>query len=136
MPDDDRRREASRAAARLQHDLGRYIRFWAPEEMEPDTEALRARLIRDVLATRSGPEGVVPAAAVFEEWLAEEGARFAGAEDAAALERLRSSVEKLRALAARLPMLARPELLELDRLTRSIAEDCRGLVRTVRGASR
>ncbi len=130
MAEDDRRREAARAAARLQHDLGRYIRFWAPEEMEPDTEALRARLTRDVLATRSGPEGAVPAAAVFEEWFAEEGARFADAEDAA-LQRLRSSVEKLRALAARLPELARPELLELDRLTRSIAEDCRGLVRTV-----
>ena len=56
MADDPRRK----AARRLQHDLGRYIRFAAPEELEPDTEALRQRLTRDVLGTRSTPEGVVP----------------------------------------------------------------------------
>ncbi len=127
MADDDRRA----AAARLQHDLGRYIRFWAPEEMEADTEAMRARLTRDVLSTRSGPDGSVPAADIFEKWLAEEGHLFGGAGDAATLARLRASIEQVRALAARLPVLARPELLQLDRLTRSIAEDCRGLVRSV-----
>lgn len=127
MVDDVRRA----AAARLQHDLGRYIRFWAPEEMETDTEALRARLTRDVLSTRSGPDGSVPAADIFEQWLADEGHLFRGAGDAATLGRLRASIGQVRALAARLPELTRPELLELDRFTRTIAEDCRGLVRSV-----
>jgi hypothetical protein len=115
-----------RAAARLRHDLGRYIRFTAPADLETDTEALRERLTRDVLATRSGPEGAVPATRVFEAWLAEEGGRFDA--ESGALESLRSSMERLGALARRLPELERGELEELEGLTRSIAEDCRRLV--------
>ena len=114
---------AARAARRLRHDLGRYIRFWAPEEREADSEALRERLARDVLSTRSGPAGVIPATAVFDAWLAEEGHLFPPAK----LEALRRAVDALRSLAPRLPELGRPELEELDRLTRTIAEECRRL---------
>jgi len=124
MADDPRRK----AARRLQHDLGRYIRFAAPEELEPDTEALRQRLTRDVLGTRSTPEGLVPAEAIFETWLAEEGGAFT---DAAEVGTLRDLMRELGRLAARLPELGRGELEELDRLTRSIAGECRRLLRRI-----
>ncbi len=116
-----------RAAARLRHDLGRYIRFWAPETLETETEALRERLTRDVLSTRSGPSGAIPAADVFDAWLAEEGSHFE--DGSAALTDIRQGIDALRALAARLPELRRAELEELDGLTRSIAEGCRRLSR-------
>jgi hypothetical protein len=112
------------AAARLRHDLGRYIRFWAPETLEADTEALRERLTRDVLATRSGLDGVLPATAIFDAWLAVEGSLFEGVE---ALERLRVAMEELRGAASRLPGLGRAELERLDRLTRVVVEECRRL---------
>ena len=124
MAEDPRRK----AARRLQHDLGRYIRFAAPEELEPDTEALRQRLTRDVLGTRSTPEGLVPAEAIFETWLAEEGGAFT---DAAEVGTLRDLMRELGRLAARLPELGRGELEELDRLTRSIAGECRRLLRRI-----
>jgi hypothetical protein len=117
---DDRRA----AAARLRHDLGRYIRFWAPEALEADTEALRERLRRDVLATRSEPEGIVPAAAIFERWLSEEGALFGGSE---ALGRLRAAMAEVRDLASRLAVLERRELERLDELTRVVSLECRRL---------
>jgi hypothetical protein len=115
--------EAARAAQRLAHDLGRYVRFSAPSALEEDTEALRERLARDVLATRSGPHEVLPAAAVFDAWLAEEGHLF----ESERLQTLRLSIEALRALATRIPRLGRGELEELDRLTLTIAGECRRL---------
>ena len=117
----DLRREA---ADRLRHDLGRYIRFSAPASQEASTEDLRDRLSRDVLATRSGPEGAVDAAKVFDRWMSEEGALFEGSD---ALRRLRDAIEELRGLAARLPGLSRAQLERLDALTTTIAAECRKL---------
>ena len=116
---DDRRA----AVARLRHDLGRYIRFWAPDTVEADTESLRGRLTRDVLATRSGPNGVQPAMAIFDTWLAEEGGLF----EAHELRPLRAAIEELRDLSHRLPDLDRAELQRADELTRVIAAECRKL---------
>ena len=119
--DDDRRRAA---AKRLRHDLGRYIRFWAPEHIEAETEALRERLARDVLSTRSGPDGVRSAVEVFDDWMAEEGPLF---EPSDALRRLRAAIEELRDVSRRLPELGRSELERLDALTTVIAEATRKL---------
>ncbi|HVH04864.1 MAG TPA: hypothetical protein VNE71_02560, partial [Myxococcota bacterium] len=74
------------------------------------------------------PEGLVPAEAIFENWLAEEGRAFS---DAAEVGMLRDLVRELGRLAARLPELGRAELEELDRLTRSIAGECRRLLRRI-----
>ena len=115
--------ERRAAAARLRHDLGRYIRFWAPETVETDTASLRERLARDVLATRSGPQGVQPAMAIFDAWLAEQGGLFEPGE----LQPLRAAIEELRALANRLPALGRAELERMDALTRVVAGECRKL---------
>ena len=117
----DRRRDA---ANRLRHDLGRYIRFTAPRELETETEALRERLARDVLATRAEPGRVVAAAAIFDQWLAEEGSLFEGSH---AVRRLAAAVGELRGLAGRLSELGRVELERLDELTRLIAAECRTL---------
>jgi hypothetical protein len=118
---EDRRRDA---AARLRHDLGRYIRFGAPESVEADTAGLRERLRRDVLETRSGPGGVLSAAAVFDAWVSEEGRLFEGSE---VLASLRSALDEIRGLAPRLRELDRRELERLDELTRLVARDCRKL---------
>jgi hypothetical protein len=117
----DRRRAA---ADRLRHDLGRYIRFTAPRVLEADTEALRERLARDVLATRSGPDGVRPAVAIFEQWLSEEGELFEGS---GALAELGAAIDEIRVLADRVSELRRSELERLDALTAVISEACRRL---------
>jgi hypothetical protein len=116
------------AAARLRHDLGRSIRFSAPGGVEPDTEALRERLARDVLATRAGPGGPVAAAEVFDSWRDEEGKAFPPTGPLAeAVEGLAEAVRPLRRLPPGLEGLTRAELERLDARTRDIAAQCRRL---------
>jgi hypothetical protein len=117
------------AAGRLRHDLGKYIRLSAPSSLETDTEALRARLRSDVLATRSGTAGTETAPQVFEAWMREDGALLAGE---ASLDRIRRAIEEVRVLASRLEGLARPELEGLDALTQTIARETRRLVDAAR----
>jgi hypothetical protein len=114
------------AAARLRHDLARYIRLSAPERREERVEALRDRLRSDVLSTRSGPEGVLSAAQVFDAWAREHGGLFsAPASLAARLARVAAAVGEVRNLSARIDALGRPELERLDELTREVAAHCR-----------
>ncbi len=116
------------AAARLRHDLGRSIRFSAPAGLETDTEALRERLARDVLATRSGPDGPAAACTVFDTWRDEEGPALPEAGPfAEAVERLAESIRPLRRLPPGLAGLTRAELERLDARTREIAAGCRRL---------
>jgi len=119
---------AVRTAERLRHDLGKYIRLSAPASIESDTEELRARLAADVLATRSGPGGAVPAAEVFREWLREGGnALSEHAPCAEPIRRIRRSLDTLEPLTRKLAKLSRAELERVDGLTRAIAEECRAL---------
>ncbi|HKD16446.1 MAG TPA: hypothetical protein VKG23_01165 [Thermoanaerobaculia bacterium] len=120
--------DAFRAADRLRHDLGKAIRLSAPDTLETDTEALRARLRADVRETRRGPAGCRSAAELFARWRSESGALFPenGALGArvAAIARI---VGEIGALAETLDTLDRPELERLDRLTRDVARECRAL---------
>ena len=126
--------DAAEAAARLRHDLGRYIRLSAPDVLEADTEALRARLEADVLATRSGAGGPLSAPAVFEAWMREGGALLARREEfAGPLGRIEACLSEVGGLSRRLAALSREELERLDALTRTIAEDCRALAAAARG---
>jgi len=114
------------AAARLRHDLARYIRLSAPAQGEPRVEALRDRLRSDVLSTRSGPLGTLSAAEVFENWMREFGKLFsAPSRFAGRLARVADAVGEVRSLSARIGSLGRPELERLDELTREVAAQCR-----------
>jgi hypothetical protein len=126
--------EAAAAAARLRHDLGRYIRLSAPRALESDTEELRARLAFDVRATRSGESGPVAAPEVFDAWLRDAARVFPrSGELADRLADIASAIEEIRALEPRLDSLPRGELERLDRLTREIAEGCARLWEAARG---
>jgi hypothetical protein len=73
---EDRRLRRKSAAFRLKHDVGKRLRWSAPEERETDLEALRARLASDLR-----PSGDVAAKRdvlqSFFEWKREEGPLFA-----------------------------------------------------------
>lgn len=118
------------AAARLRHDLGKAVRFSAPEAQETSAEPLRARLRADVLETRSGPGGKQTAAEVFDAWRSEERSFFPDAGPLGeSLGRIAAAVEILRRLGPRLASLSQEELGTLDEATREIAVECRRLER-------
>ncbi len=73
---EDRRLRRKTAAFRLKHDVGKALRWSAPEERETDAAALRARLAADLLKHSSGgsPNGDVLQS--FFEWKREEGSMF------------------------------------------------------------
>lgn len=131
------RRSGAEAAARLRHDLGKYIRFSAPETPEPSIEALRERLRADVLSTRRSASDTSAAADVFEEWRREEEANLpASGPLSTYVAKIGRAIEEIRALAARLDTLGRPELEKLDRLTRAVADDCRDFASAAKDAER
>ncbi len=73
---EDRRLRRKTAAFRLKHDVGKALRWSAPEKRETDAAALRARLAADLLKHSSGgsPNGHV--LQIFFEWKREEGSMF------------------------------------------------------------
>lgn len=116
------------AAARLRHDLGKYIRFSAPETIEADTAALRERLRADVLATRRTTSTTHAAADLFEEWRREEAGHFPATGPAAdTLERLSRTMDEIRRLSGEIDTLDRSGLERLDALTRLAVGECRTL---------
>jgi hypothetical protein len=120
--------KTAEAAARLRHDLGKYIRFSAPETRETDTDALRQRLRADVVTTRRTAAGARSAAQVFEQWRSEEAELFpAGGALAEMVERLGRTIEEIRWLCAEIGSLDRPGLERLDALTLTVAKECRAL---------
>ena len=136
MPDPDGRNDAGgalHAAGALRHDLGKAIRFSAPDSPEASTDALRERLREDVVRTRRGDSGQRSAAQVFDEWRGRDGARIPNGAARETVERLGRLMEEVRALGAGLDALDRGGLLRLDELTREVAEACRRLVAEVSG---
>ncbi len=95
---EDRRLRRKSAAFRLKHDVGKALRWSAPEEREEDAEALRARLVADLLPrTRGGGAGRDVLESFFE-WKREEGPLFAsGDPDLEAVERAMTVVGRLSA---------------------------------------
>ncbi len=118
----------ARAAARLRHDLGKYVRFSAPETIEADTAALRERLRSDVLATRRTTSTVHGAGDVFEEWRREEAGHFPATGPAVeALGRLARTMDEIGRLSGQIDSLDRPGLERLDALTLAVVGECRTL---------
>jgi hypothetical protein len=122
--------DRAQAAARLRHDLGKYIRLSAPETPESDTAALRERLRADVLATRRTADETRGAADVFEEWLREDGHAFpTDGPLGVRVASIGQAIGEIRGLAGRLDALDRAALDRLDGLTRVVAQECRDLAR-------
>jgi hypothetical protein len=116
------------AALRLKHDLGKAVRWNAPAERERDSEALRRRLDKDLLQTRTGGDGEENAVSVFDAWMAENGPLFRGlARYEQRLARVREAVETVRSLLPRLPELGPDELVALDEASLRLYEESRGL---------
>ena len=126
--------EAVRAAERLRHDVGKSVRLSAPDVLEADTEALRARLRADVLETRRDRSGSTAAATLFDAWRQEQGGLFQAGALADRLAELGRAIDQVRRLAARLDALDRPGLERLDGLTREVAERCRELSAAAKAA--
>jgi len=129
--------DAYRAADRLRHDLGKAIRLSAPDAVEADTEALRARLRADVRETRRSPAGPCGAAELFELWHRDASALFPARTDLGRrVAAIAGLVGEVAALSAKLDALDRPGLESLDRLTKDIARECRALAETARPKAR
>jgi len=125
--------EAYRAADLLRHDLGKAIRLSAPDTIEPDTEALRARLRADVLETRRSPSGSCGAAKLFELWHRDASALFPErTELGGRVAAITGIFGEVAALSAKLDRLDRLELERLDGLTKDIARECRALAEMAR----
>ncbi len=100
---EDRRLRRKSAAFRLKHDVGKALRWSAPEDREKDAEALRARLAADLLPRASGGGANRDVLETFFEWKREEGPLFAsGDPDLEAVERAMTTVGRL------VPRLASP----------------------------
>lgn len=93
---EDRRLRRKTAAFRLKHDVGKALRWSAPEERETNPDELRARLVADLLPrTRGGGAGRDVLESFFE-WKREEGPLFAsGDPDLEAVERAMTVVGRL-----------------------------------------
>ncbi len=93
---EDRRLRRKTAAFRLKHDVGKALRWSAPEERETDAAALRARLAADLLPRAKGGSAERDVLKSFFEWKREEGSMFpAGDPDLETLERAMAVVERL-----------------------------------------
>lgn len=102
-PTEDRRLRRKTAAFRLKHDVGKALRWSAPEERETDADALRTRLANDLVPRASPDAGTSGGSAErdvlqrFFEWKREEGPMFdAGDPDLATISRVldRIAVER------------------------------------------
>ncbi|MEO6324822.1 MAG: hypothetical protein ABIT01_18365 [Thermoanaerobaculia bacterium] len=117
------------AAFQLKHDLGKPVRWNAPETREPELEALRARLRRDLGTTRERDGRVWSAVEVFEEWRKQESRFLATPQFAPDLAALAAAMGRVRSLMGRIETLDGGGLVELDDASRGIAERCQALYR-------
>jgi hypothetical protein len=95
-PGEDRRLRRKTAAFRLKHDIGKALRWSAPDERETNMDELRARLRRDLLSRTNGGGASRDARESFFEWKREEGPLFpVGDPDLEAVERAMAVVGRL-----------------------------------------
>jgi len=111
---EDWRLRRKSAAFRLKHDVGKALRWSAPEERETEMETLRARLASDLRPSgdAAAKRDVVQS---FFEWKREEGPAFP--EDDPDLTALSAAVASIGRLLPALSTLEEKQLLELDEAT-------------------
>lgn len=126
---EDRRLRRKSAAFRLKHDVGKAVRWSAPEEREKEAEALRTRLATDLLPRTSAGEANRDVLKSFFEWKREEGPLFSGSDpDLEAVERAMAVVRRL---VLRLSSLEESSLLSLDEACLEAARACTAFYRRV-----
>lgn len=93
---EDRRLRRKTAAFRLKHDVGKALRWSAPEERETDPAALRARLAVDLLPQAAAGGARRDVMKIFFEWKREEGSMFDSSDaEMQALEEAMATVGRL-----------------------------------------
>jgi len=93
---EDRRLRRKSAAFRLKHDVGKALRWSAPEERETDLGLLRARLTSDLLPRVKGGGANRDVLESFFEWKREEGPLFpSGDPNLEAVERAMAVIGRL-----------------------------------------
>jgi hypothetical protein len=125
---EDRRLRRKSAAFRLKHDVGKALRWRAPEERETETETLRARLASDLRPSgnAAAKRDVVQS---FFEWKRENGPMFpADDPDLQGLERAMATLERL---VPRLPLLEESSLISLDEACLEASRACTAFYRRV-----
>ena len=125
---EDRRLRRKTAAFRLKHDVGKALRWSAPEERETDLETLRTRLASDLRPSRdaTAKRDVVQS---FFEWKRENGPMFpADDPDLQGLERAMATLERL---VPRLPLLEESSLISLDEACLEASRACTAFYRRV-----
>jgi hypothetical protein len=117
---EDRRLRRKTAAFRLKHDVGKALRWSAPEGRETDAASLRKRLAADLLPSTSGGAASGGGTGrdvlkIFFEWKREEGAMFdPGDPDLQALEGAMAVVARLAPRLSSLEEISFSSLLSLD----------------------
>jgi hypothetical protein len=125
---EDRRLRRKSAAFRLKHDVGKALRWSAPEEREADPEALRRRLATDLLPSGSGA-AKRDVLQNFFEWKREEGPVFReGDPDLTALS---TAVSSIGSLLPTLFTLEEEQLYELDDATLEATRACTAFYRRI-----
>ncbi|MFI5119603.1 MAG: hypothetical protein ACHQM4_04275 [Thermoanaerobaculia bacterium] len=127
---EDRRLRRKSAAFRLKHDVGKALRWSAPEERETNPDELRARLVADLLPrTRGGGAGRDVLESFFE-WKREEGRLFEG--DDPDLEAVGRAMTVVRRLTPGLLSLEESSsLLALDEACLEASRACTAFYRRV-----
>jgi hypothetical protein len=126
---EDRRLRRKSAAFRLKHDVGKALRWSAPEERETEMEGLRARLAADLLPRASGGGANRDVLESFFEWKREEGPMFRS--DDPDLEAVERAIAVLRRLTPGLPSLEERYLVALDEACLEGSRACAAFYRRV-----
>lgn len=134
-PHEDRRLRRKTAAFRLKHDVGKALRWSAPEEREENVEELRARLTRDLLSRAKGGGTSRDVLKSFLEWKREEGPLFSADDpDLRAVERAMAALERLIPSLSSFEESSSPSessLLSLDEACLEAARACTAFYRRV-----
>src|SRR5512141_2676610 len=129
---EDRRLRRKTAAFRLKHDVGKALRWSAPEERETDPVALRTRLAADLLPPASGGAARRDVLEEFFEWKREEGHMFdAGDPDLEAVERAMAEVRRLAPRLLALEEISLSSLVSLDSACQEASRACTAFYRRV-----
>jgi hypothetical protein len=116
----------------LKHDVGKALRWSAPEERETDAQALRARLTANLLSRAGGGGAGRDVLKIFFEWKREEAAMFDSSDpDLKALEDAMAVVARLAPRLSSLEEISFSSLASLDSACVEASRACTAFYRRV-----